>query len=39
MLSILGESEKKSFLMTAMRNVPDMTGQKVAVGARHRFSP
>jgi hypothetical protein len=38
-LPIPGEFEEKSFPMTAMRNVPDMTGQKVAVGAGHRFSP
>jgi hypothetical protein len=39
MLTIAGEFEEKSFLMTAVRNVPDMTGQKVAVGAGHRCSP
>jgi hypothetical protein len=39
MLPIPGEFKEKSFLMAAVRNVPDMTGQKVAVGAWRRFSP
>ena len=37
MLPIAGEFEEKSFLMAAVRNVPDMAAQEVTVGAGYRF--
>ena len=37
--SILWELEEEGFLMATVREVPNVTGQEVAVGAGHRFSP
>ena len=38
-VSITGEPEEKVSLVAAMRQMPDMAGQKMAVGTRHRFAP
>jgi hypothetical protein len=35
--SIARELQEKLSLMAAVRDVPDVSGQKIAVGARHRF--
>jgi hypothetical protein len=37
-LAISRELQEKFLLMAAVRNVPDLAGQKMAVGAGHRFS-
>jgi hypothetical protein len=36
--AISGELEEKGFLMAPVSDVPDLAGQEMAVGARHRFS-
>jgi hypothetical protein len=36
--SLARKPEKKLSLMTAVGNLPDVTGQEVTIGARHRSS-
>ncbi len=38
-LSIVGKLQEKVSLVAAMSQMPDMAGQKMAVGTRHRFTP
>ena len=37
--SVASELQKKFALVAAMSEMPDMAGQEVAVGTRHRFLP
>ena len=38
-VSITGKPEEKVSLVAAMSQVPDMAGQEMAIGTRHRFAP